>query len=268
MLPKVIANGVELPMKDAIVYSAGAKSVMVVVSTEPLDCAAKRLMRGKPGEKRVDFTLGQTFTSGGSGAGPWVTRYMSYGDDGAGHLRLPPSRGASLEVQNATPDGLDATVQLSAEDNGMKQSYAVTGRIVARGCGVVSELRAGTDRPQTKVTATVLGNPVELHAARIEPYNKDRQIVLSTEPMPCEYAPFPTEDVAIRLTLEGDPPRIGAIWLEGDRFTPDAQNLFVVIDDQKVRLGTSKDGVLPIDVDTKTGPVTLKGHIDALDCKK
>lgn len=270
VLPKVTVDGAELLVKDAIVYNAGGKAMMVVVSTEPLDCTAERLMVGKKGEKRVDFTLGQTFTNGGSGLGKWVTRFTSYGDDGAGHLRLPPDKGQSIEVRRAGPDGLDATVDLSAGEAIARagKSYSVKGPIVARGCGVVSAFQSGKDRPQSKLNASILGNSVEIHAARVEPYNLERQIVLSTQQAPCEYKPFPTQDVEIRLTLEGTPPRIGSIWVEGDRFSPDHQSLNVMVDEQTITLGPSKDGVVPIEIKTKAGEVALSGHIDALDCPK
>lgn len=270
VLPKVTVDGADLPVKDAVVYNAGSKAVTVVVSTEPIECEHGRLMGGKKGERRVDFTLGQSFAAGGSGVGPWVTRYMSFGDDGAGHVRLPPERGRSIEVRRAGPEGLDATVDLAAGDDIMKvgKKYSVKGPIVARGCGVMPAFLTGKDRPQAKLKATILGNPVEIHGARIEPYNLEKQIVLSTQQLACEYKPWPNVDVEIRVTLEGSPPRIGAIWVEGDRFSPEHNSLNATIEDQSLKVGASKDGVVPIDLEAKVGEVTVSGHVEALDCPK
>ncbi|MFO0614901.1 MAG: hypothetical protein U0414_20095 [Polyangiaceae bacterium] len=271
VLPKVTLDGVELPVKDAVIYGSGAKSLTVTISTERIDCTPGGVIEGKASEKRVDLTLGRTFGTGGRDEGYWVSRFMTYGDRGPGHMRLPPDRSNPIEVQRADPDGLDATLQLVTHDtlpNASPKVVSVTGPIVARGCGVIAGLRDAKDRPQTKLKATVIGDEIEIHAARIEPYPSGRRLVLSTEPVPCEYTPFPNQDVGLGVIIEGTPPKIGAIWVEGDRFRPDDSSLISSFREASITVGEAKDGVVPIEIDANGGGIGLHGHVDALDCPK
>lgn len=266
VLPEATLDGKKLTLEHAIAFSSGGDSIWVWLSNQPLACqdVPASYFDVRDGETRVQLTFARGYAIPQTAS--WVVRRLMVQRTATIRAEVQPAKGAMVVVERADANAaLNAKLNLRADAPGLGE-FALTGQLVALGCGLRSPKTQAAPRLQEKLDVKVANQPVVLRGARLtgsalEP----TKLELSTAPLDptCGISSPLQADLDIVIDLSGQPPKSNGAIIDGLRFP--AQTL-TPSGAMTVALLPPSDGDVPVEVTFKYRGMRISGVAQAQVC--
>jgi hypothetical protein len=264
----VAERHLETPTRLAI-GTEGETSWRIVLATAPLSCAALRKRYPERPETRagtlLDFWLARPIEPSGE-PGAWAFRSGFITDD-EGDRGLG-ARGAMLDSVTAKAGRLRVEdLELALTD--FRSEILWTGDLDAELCGRVA--RRETDRHQDELELRIGDTPIEVRGMSLFASDKRLLLRLSHGPHDCNSVFTEGYDLYVDLTLDGDPPKVTLVSLNGDAFpeTPSRseglESLNLEIDGELDDSGPLR-GKFEGAADIRGYKMAVEGSFEALRC--
>lgn len=212
-------NGESLPLKTAVAFSRGGRSLEVVFSTAEPGCGdfAGNGRMLADGEQHFSVTVGPLLAKDGTES--WGIGRLYYDSHTQQGGDLGTVGITSADPESGVEGELAFDLKLKANEHMKKaaRKLEVKGPFKARGCGTFEGKDAPAGRPQNDLKLTVAGKSFPIRSALVEPTTfpePGHELVLSTAPATCDVSASDA-DLTLKLNI-ADGGRVQYLFMAGN----------------------------------------------------